>query len=84
MNTLKYAPLCLFYGHNIAVTLFIYLFSELAVLRDNEDLKKSLSEFQMPTMKYGTLKIGGFGEKCMLKNPSQKLLKTYGNPLLCV
>lgn len=70
--------------HNIAVTLFIYLFSELAVLQDNKDLKKSLSEFHMPTMKYGTLKIGGFGEKCMLKNPSQKLLKTYGNPLLCV
>lgn len=54
---------------------FIYLFSELAILQDNKDLKKSLSEFQMPTMKHGTLKIGGFGEKCMLKNLSQKLLK---------
>uniref|UniRef100_A0A669BZK9 Fibroblast activation protein, alpha n=1 Tax=Oreochromis niloticus TaxID=8128 RepID=A0A669BZK9_ORENI len=62
-------------------TLFIYLFSELAVLQDNKDLKKSLSEFHMPTMKYGTLKIGGFDLWYeMMLPPNFKNSKKY--PLL--
>uniref|UniRef100_A0A3B5MWS0 Fibroblast activation protein, alpha n=1 Tax=Xiphophorus couchianus TaxID=32473 RepID=A0A3B5MWS0_9TELE len=34
--------------------------SELSILEDNKDLENLLSEFQMPTMKYGTVKIAGF------------------------
>lgn len=55
--------------------------SELAVLQDNKDLKKSLSEFQMPTMKHGTLKIGGFDLWYeMMLPPNFKTSKKY--PLL--
>ncbi|XP_039884143.1 dipeptidyl peptidase 4 [Simochromis diagramma] len=55
--------------------------SELAILQDNKDLKKSLSEFQMPTMKYGTLKIGGFDLWYeMMLPPNFKNSKKY--PLL--
>uniref|UniRef100_A0AAX7SMB9 Uncharacterized protein n=1 Tax=Astatotilapia calliptera TaxID=8154 RepID=A0AAX7SMB9_ASTCA len=71
------------YGHY-----FIYLFSELAILQDNKDLKKSLSEFQMPTMKHGTLKIGGFDLWYQMMLPpnfknSKKyplLIDVYGGP----
>ncbi|XP_047227582.1 dipeptidyl peptidase 4 isoform X1 [Girardinichthys multiradiatus] len=34
--------------------------TELLILQDNKDLENLLSEFQMPTMKYGTIKIAGF------------------------
>ncbi|XP_032423381.1 dipeptidyl peptidase 4 [Xiphophorus hellerii] len=34
--------------------------TELSILEDNKDLENLLSEFQMPTMKYGTVKIAGF------------------------
>ncbi|KAM4731901.1 dipeptidyl peptidase 4 isoform 1-T2 [Anableps anableps] len=34
--------------------------TELSILEDNKDLENILSEFQMPTMKYGTVKIAGF------------------------
>ncbi|XP_012729492.2 dipeptidyl peptidase 4 [Fundulus heteroclitus] len=33
---------------------------ELSILEDNKDLESLLSEFKMPTMKYGTIKIAGF------------------------
>lgn len=48
---------------NLSMTLVIQLsFSELSILEDNKRLENILSEFQMPTMKYGTLKIAGYGE----------------------
>uniref|UniRef100_A0A3B3TG21 Fibroblast activation protein, alpha n=1 Tax=Poecilia latipinna TaxID=48699 RepID=A0A3B3TG21_9TELE len=34
--------------------------SELSILEDNKELENLLTEFQMPTMKYGTVKIAGF------------------------
>lgn len=37
-------------------------FLELAVLQDNKELENVLSEFQMPKMQYGTLRVAGFGE----------------------
>lgn len=40
----------------------VCVFLELAVLEDNKELRDTLSEFQMPTVQYGTLKIAGFGE----------------------
>lgn len=40
----------------------VIFFSELAVLEDNKNLENILSEFQMPKMQYGTLKVAGFGE----------------------
>lgn len=41
--------------------------TEISVLEDNKALESILSEFQMPTVKYGTLKIAGFGETiCMI------------------
>uniref|UniRef100_A0AAX7V5C6 Uncharacterized protein n=1 Tax=Astatotilapia calliptera TaxID=8154 RepID=A0AAX7V5C6_ASTCA len=54
----------------------------------NKDLKKSLSEFQMPTMKHGTLKIGGFDLWYQMMLPpnfknSKKyplLIDVYGGP----
>lgn len=55
--------------HNLGVSvfpvwhpLFYFIFSELDVLENNKDLKNVLSEFQMPRMKYGSLKVAGFGE----------------------
>lgn len=38
-----------------------FLFKELDVLQDNAELQTVLSQFQMPTMQYGTIKIAGFG-----------------------
>uniref|UniRef100_A0A3B3XFI3 Uncharacterized protein n=1 Tax=Poecilia mexicana TaxID=48701 RepID=A0A3B3XFI3_9TELE len=34
--------------------------TELSILEDNKELENLLTEFQMPTMKYGTVKIAGF------------------------
>lgn len=46
--------------------LFVLLFlSELSILEDNSELQNILSEIQMPTMKYGTLKVAGYGETCL-------------------
>lgn len=42
--------------------LLSFFFSELAILEDNKNLENILSEFQMPKMQYGTLKVAGFGE----------------------
>lgn len=53
-----------------------HFFVELRVLEDNKDLENILSEFQMPTMKYGTLKIAGFGET-ISQTASSKWLKTW-------
>lgn len=55
---------------------FFLFFLELSVLEDNKDLESILSEFQMPTMKYGTFKIAGFGET-MFQTFSFKWLNTY-------
>uniref|UniRef100_A0A671YFZ8 Fibroblast activation protein, alpha n=1 Tax=Sparus aurata TaxID=8175 RepID=A0A671YFZ8_SPAAU len=53
----------------------------LGVLEDNKDLENILSEFQMPTMKYGTLKIAGFDLWYqMMLPPNFKKSKKY--PLL--
>lgn len=41
---------------------YVFVFLELAVLEDNKELGDTLSQFQMPTVQYGTLKIAGFGE----------------------
>lgn len=43
---------------------FFLLFppKELKVLQDNAELQNVLSQFQMPTMQYGTIRIAGFGE----------------------
>ncbi|XP_037542079.1 dipeptidyl peptidase 4, partial [Nematolebias whitei] len=55
--------------------------AELSVLEDNKDLENMLSEFQMPTMKYGTLKIAGFELWYeMMLPPNFKKSKKY--PLL--
>lgn len=35
---------------------------ELGVLQDNAELQSVLSQFQMPTMQYGTIRVAGFGE----------------------
>ncbi|XP_049449959.1 dipeptidyl peptidase 4 [Epinephelus fuscoguttatus] len=55
--------------------------AELAVLEENKELESILSEFQMPTMQYGTLKIAGydFWYQMMLP-PNFKKSKKY--PLL--
>lgn len=37
-------------------------FLELEVLQDNKELENILSEFQVPKMQYGTLRVAGFGE----------------------
>uniref|UniRef100_A0A3Q1GUT4 Fibroblast activation protein, alpha n=1 Tax=Acanthochromis polyacanthus TaxID=80966 RepID=A0A3Q1GUT4_9TELE len=66
------------YGHG---TLTVVFFSELAVLEDNKDLQNILSEFQMPTMQYGTLKVAGFDLWYeMMLPPNFKRSKKY--PLL--
>uniref|UniRef100_A0A671YH73 Fibroblast activation protein, alpha n=1 Tax=Sparus aurata TaxID=8175 RepID=A0A671YH73_SPAAU len=55
--------------------------ADLGVLEDNKDLENILSEFQMPTMKYGTLKIAGFDLWYqMMLPPNFKKSKKY--PLL--
>lgn len=55
--------------------------SELAVLEDNKDLEKILSEIQMPTLQHGTLKVGGFDLWYeMMLPPNFKKTKKY--PLL--
>lgn len=54
---------------------------ELSVLEDNKDLENVLSQFQMPTMKYGTFKIAGFDLWYqMMLPPNFKKSKKY--PLL--
>lgn len=42
------------------------LFPEISVLEDNKELENILSDFQKPTMKYGTFKVAGFGETILL------------------
>uniref|UniRef100_A0A3Q4AK85 Uncharacterized protein n=1 Tax=Mola mola TaxID=94237 RepID=A0A3Q4AK85_MOLML len=55
--------------------------AELAVLEDNKDLENILSEFQMPKMQYGTLRIAGFDFWYqMMLPPNFKRSKKY--PLL--
>ncbi|XP_045909518.1 prolyl endopeptidase FAP [Micropterus dolomieu] len=55
--------------------------AELSVLEDNKLLENILSEFQMPTMQYGTLKIAGFDLWYqMMLPPNFKKSKKY--PLL--
>lgn len=60
----------------------------LSILEDNKDLENILTEFQMPTMKYGTIKIAGFDMwyEMMLPPNFQKskkyplLIKVYAGP----
>uniref|UniRef100_H3DGF4 Fibroblast activation protein, alpha n=1 Tax=Tetraodon nigroviridis TaxID=99883 RepID=H3DGF4_TETNG len=55
--------------------------AELAVLEDNKELRETLSEFQMPTVQYGTLRIAGFDLWYqMMLPPNFKKSKKY--PLL--
>ncbi|KAM8857220.1 dipeptidyl peptidase 4 [Synchiropus picturatus] len=55
--------------------------AKLAVLEDNKEMENILSEFQMPTMKYGTLKVAGFDLWYqMMLPPNFKKSKKY--PLL--
>ncbi|KAI4806013.1 hypothetical protein KUCAC02_010605 [Chaenocephalus aceratus] len=55
--------------------------AELSVLEENKRLENILSEFQMPTMKYGTLKIAGYDLWYqMMLPPNFKKSKKY--PLL--
>ncbi|XP_054887641.1 dipeptidyl peptidase 4 [Poeciliopsis prolifica] len=55
--------------------------TELSILEDNKNLENLLSEFQMPTMKYGTVKIAGFDMWYqMMLPPDFKKSKKY--PLL--
>uniref|UniRef100_A0A8C6PRJ1 Fibroblast activation protein, alpha n=1 Tax=Nothobranchius furzeri TaxID=105023 RepID=A0A8C6PRJ1_NOTFU len=69
------------------VNVCFYL-SELQILEDNKDLENMLSEVQMPTMKYGTLKVAGFDlwYEMMLPPNFQKSKKyplfidVYGGP----
>ncbi|XP_065818202.1 dipeptidyl peptidase 4 isoform X1 [Labrus bergylta] len=54
---------------------------ELSVLEDNKELENVLSEFQIPTMQYGTFKIAGFDLWYqMMLPPNFKKSKKY--PLL--
>ncbi|KAJ0070449.1 hypothetical protein NL108_010695, partial [Boleophthalmus pectinirostris] len=54
---------------------------ELSVLEDNKELENMLSDFQMPTMKYGTFKVAGFDLWYqMMLPPNFKKSKKY--PLL--
>uniref|UniRef100_A0A673D0C8 Dipeptidyl peptidase 4-like n=1 Tax=Sphaeramia orbicularis TaxID=375764 RepID=A0A673D0C8_9TELE len=56
-------------------------FSEISVLEDNKELENVLSEFQMPTMQYGTFKVAGFDLWYqMMLPPDFKKTKKY--PLL--
>uniref|UniRef100_A0A4W6FXS0 Fibroblast activation protein, alpha n=1 Tax=Lates calcarifer TaxID=8187 RepID=A0A4W6FXS0_LATCA len=55
--------------------------SELSILEDNKELENILSEFQMPKMQYGTLKVAGFDLWYqMMLPPNFKKSKKY--PLL--
>ncbi|XP_037344577.2 dipeptidyl peptidase 4 [Pungitius pungitius] len=55
--------------------------SELSILEENKELENILSEFQMPTMQYGTLKIAGHDLWYqMMLPPNFKKSKKY--PLL--
>lgn len=55
--------------------------AELSVLEDNNKLENILSDFQMPTMKYGTFKVAGFDLWYqMMLPPNFKKSKKY--PLL--
>lgn len=54
---------------------------EISVLEDNKELENVLSEFQMPTMQYGTFKVAGFDLWYqMMLPPDFKKTKKY--PLL--
>ncbi|KAJ0005718.1 hypothetical protein NQD34_015612, partial [Periophthalmus magnuspinnatus] len=55
--------------------------AELSLLEDNKELENMLSDFQMPTMKYGTFKVAGFDLWYqMMLPPNFKKSKKY--PLL--
>uniref|UniRef100_A0A8C4HK73 Fibroblast activation protein, alpha n=1 Tax=Dicentrarchus labrax TaxID=13489 RepID=A0A8C4HK73_DICLA len=63
------------------VVILLPCFSELSVLEDNKDLENILSQFLMPTMKYGTIKVAGFDLWYqMMLPPNFKKSKKY--PLL--
>uniref|UniRef100_A0A3P9NQ78 Fibroblast activation protein, alpha n=1 Tax=Poecilia reticulata TaxID=8081 RepID=A0A3P9NQ78_POERE len=52
-----------FYRMDCYGQLALYVFASnnsLSILEDNKELENLLTEFQMPTMKYGTVKIAGF------------------------
>uniref|UniRef100_A0A8C2WX48 Fibroblast activation protein, alpha n=1 Tax=Cyclopterus lumpus TaxID=8103 RepID=A0A8C2WX48_CYCLU len=61
---------------------------ELSILEDNNELQNILSEFQMPTMRYGTLKVAGYDLWYQMMLPlnfkkSKKyplLIDVYGGP----
>uniref|UniRef100_A0A8D3EAA4 Fibroblast activation protein, alpha n=1 Tax=Scophthalmus maximus TaxID=52904 RepID=A0A8D3EAA4_SCOMX len=70
---------------------FFYVFSffsEISILEDNKDLENILTEFQMPKMQYGTLRVAGFDMWYQLMLPpnfkkSKKyplLIDVYGGP----
>ncbi|XP_034417579.1 dipeptidyl peptidase 4 [Cyclopterus lumpus] len=62
--------------------------AELSILEDNNELQNILSEFQMPTMRYGTLKVAGYDLWYQMMLPlnfkkSKKyplLIDVYGGP----
>lgn len=66
-------------GHLDFDTFISIHFSEISVLEDNKALENILSEFQMPTMQYGTLRVAGFGE--LIQDP---LTSTGLNNNLCL
>lgn len=57
---------------------------ELAILEDNKELENILSEFKMPKMQYGTLRIAGFGEEKPSERSSPEYLKTHKIILWCI
>lgn len=55
-----------------SLSCFILLpFLELEVLQDNKELENVLSEFQMPKMQYGTLRVAGLGETMQFEKISR-------------
>uniref|UniRef100_A0A8D3DNH6 Fibroblast activation protein, alpha n=1 Tax=Scophthalmus maximus TaxID=52904 RepID=A0A8D3DNH6_SCOMX len=64
------------------------LICEISILEDNKDLENILTEFQMPKMQYGTLRVAGFDMWYQLMLPpnfkkSKKyplLIDVYGGP----
>lgn len=51
-----------FHVHTTKFQYHHFVSSVLSILEDNKELENILTEFQMPTMQYGTLKVAGFGE----------------------
>lgn len=49
---------------NTCQTIFLwcFFFVVLATLEENKEIENILQQFQMPTMKYGTFNIAGFGK----------------------